>query len=754
MEEEIELEHLIINHVNETKYKPVKPRMIAQRLELPKEQFRDVKKTVKRLVREGKLSYGANHLVLPAATQKPEVRQVVGTFRRAAGGYGFVRPRGATPGSRENDIYISANRTLDAADGDVVAVRLKRGSRRGDSDRQRGEIAEVLERDTHQFVGTYLEREGLGFVRVDGTVFVQPILVGDAGAKRAGEGDKVVIEMVRFPSHIHDGEGVIVEVLGKHGTPGVDTQLIMREFKLPESFPEEVLEVARQQAEDFDEAITDGRHDFTDMVVLTIDPKDARDFDDAISLERIENNHWKLGVHIADVSHFVRPGTLLDDEARQRATSVYLPDRVVPMLPEIISNNLASLQPKRVRFTKSVFIEFSEDGVPIDAEVFNGAIKSQHRFTYEEVDDYLADRENWKQKLSVDVFTLVGRMHELAMILRRRRLDGGAIELTLPEVKIDLDRDGHVRGAHTVENTESHQVIEEFMLAANEAVAQLLDKQDLFFLRRVHRPPVRRKLKDLTNFVRELGFDCGNLESRFEIKKVIEEVAGKPAAHAVNYAVLRSMTKACYSPEEEEHYALGTRHYCHFTSPIRRYPDLEIHRMFDALARGKRPPQNYDEMLLLGELCSDREQRAEKAERELIKIKLLNFLGHKIGEQLDAVITGVEDYGLFAQGVELPAEGLIRVQTMQDDYYDYDSKAHTLTGRRAGNCYRLGDLVRVEIAHVDVDRRQLDFRLVKSVEKRKPSKVARKKAKAKKKKTAKRGKTKKKRAKKRTKKRR
>jgi ribonuclease R len=373
---------------------------------------------------------------------------------------------------------------------------------------------------------------------------------------------------------------------------------------------------------------------------------------------------------------------------------------------------LASLQPGKLRYAKSVFIELTPDGSRVAAEFYNSAIISKRRFSYEEVDDYLADPHRWQSKLTTGVFALLGRMRELALILRRRRLDGGAIELTLPEIKIDLDKTGSVCGAHVVRQTLSHQIIEEFMLAANEAVAAHLNDQELNFLRRVHEPPDPRKLLALTEFVRELGIECESLESRFEIKRVVEAMRDDPRQHAVHYAVLRSFQKAIYSPVEEGHYALNSRNYCHFTSPIRRYPDLVIHRMFDALIRGQRPVDDFDQLAVLGGHCSDREQRAEAAERELIKVKLLTFLSTRIGERMEAVVTGVMEFGLFVQGVELPAEGLLRVETLADDYYRFDRASHTLTGHRQGNSYRLGDLLLVEIAYVDVDRRQLDFRLV------------------------------------------
>jgi ribonuclease R len=753
------LEPIVLAHVLGPKYQPVKPRVIAKQLKLPSEQHKALKLAIRRLVKRGKLSYGSGHLVRapksqasgargqetgvrrqgtvdrgqkagarltrdadtlnPALSQRERGQSkhvVTGTFRRTASGFGFVRPQGATRGDKSGDVYIPARSTMDAADRDLVRVRLSKQAARGRKGelRQAGEIVEIVERDTHQFVGVYKERRGTGYVDVDGKVFAEPIPVGDPGAKGAAEGDKVVIEMVRFPTHTHAGEAVITEVLGAKGAPGVDTLSIIREFGLPEGFPEDVLADARQQADAFDESLA-GRLDLTHETTITIDPVDARDFDDAVSLTRLVSGHWKLGVHIADVAHFVRARSPLDREARERGTSVYLPDRVIPMLPEVISNNLASLQPHKVRYTLSALMEFTADGAYVGCEVKRAAIKSSRRFTYEEVDEYLADREAWREKLAPPVWTLLANMHELAMILRGRRMEHGAIELTLPEVKIDLDKRGEVVGAHLVVNTESHQIIEEFMLAANEAVARMLGEAGLNFLRRIHEPPDPRKLHALTTFIRELGIECESLESRFETRRVVAQVAGKPEEHAVNYAILRSMQKAVYGPEQVGHYALNKEHYCHFTSPIRRYPDLTIHRMIETLARGKRPHDDFDRVVMLGEHCSEREQRAEQAERELVKVKLLSYLAKKIGSQMDAVITGVEEFGLFAQGVELPAEGLVHVDTLGDDHYRYDRETRSLAGHRSGNRFRLGDVIRVEVAHVDIDRRELDFRIVRKV---------------------------------------
>jgi ribonuclease R len=771
-----DLREQLLQHVGGPNYQPVKPSVIAKQLGLAGEDAYQLKKTIKRLVKENQLAYGPSHLVFAAGkspaqrkatkqadeqasakasfqhalhksktrsldaaneesipiTKEPikkskAVREprpektkskhppnhVVGTFRKAAAGFGFVRPEGTLPSTgRDADVFIPMDKTGDAAEGDIVSVRLEKRGRMGKIE---GRIIDVIERATSRFVGVYFEQAGMGLVQIDGKLFQKPIYVGDPGAKGARVDDKVVVDMVRFPSHSRDGEGVIVDILGQRGEPGVDTMSIIHEFNLPGEFDDDALEDARAQARKFDESIPKNRRDLTEDVVVTIDPVDARDFDDAISLEKNKQGHWVLGVHIADVSHFVQSKSPLDREAHDRATSVYLPDRVIPMLPEIISNNLASLQPDKVRYALTAVMEMTPEGVLVATDVFKSAIKSRRRFTYEEVDEFLEDRAAWKKKLKPEVHGLLGRMHELAMLLRQRRFTRGALELSMPEIKIDLDKNGRVTGAHLTKNTESHQIIEEFMLAANEAVAQKLDDAGLLFLRRVHGNPDPRKQKVATEFIRELGFDVESIENRFELQKLLDEVKGDPRQHAVNFAVLRSMQRAVYSPEDEGHYALASENYCHFTSPIRRYPDLTVHRLIEELNRKKKPVQKMDNLLVLGDHCSEREQRAADAERELKKVKLLHFLENKIGMELDGVITGVENFGLFVTGTELPAEGFIHISALTDDYYRFDRGRHAIEGHRGGNAYRLGDTVRVAVAAVDVDTRSLDFRLVARV---------------------------------------
>ena len=769
MNQSINIEKLILELVLADNYQPLKPKAIAKKLELLEDE-KKVRRTIRKLVQAGRISFGDKHQVIkpktknkndkrksgssepgfgdgvfpaevnpfplhskskshakPKAKGKPPAedqpvqssekkkkKRVVGVFRRNQAGFGFVTPLDSIVIDRSEDIFIPRMKTLDAADRDTVSVRLSK-PRPGDrADRMSGRILEVVERHTHRFVGTYRESGNYGVVVVDGGEFDSAILVGDAGAKNCRIEDKVVVEMVHFPSSNEPGEGVIVEVLGARGEPGVDTKMIIREFDLPEEFPEAVLQDARDQAEKFDESIN-RRTDFTKQTVVTIDPKTARDFDDAISLQRLENGHWELGVHIADVSHFVPFRSKLDTEAYLRGTSIYLPDQVIPMLPEIISNNLASLQPGRIRYCMTAVIEFSEAGVPINTQLHRGAIKSAHRFNYEEIDDYLENDKPWKEKLAPDVFRIVRDMHTLAMTLRKRRMDGGAIDLILPEVKIELGDDGAVSGAHTVQNTESHQVIEEFMLAANEAVARRLADEKLFLMRRVHPKPTDAKLADLTKFVRELGIDCENLESRHELKRVIAASANMPQRHAIHFAVLRAFQKAIYSPEEIGHFALNSENYCHFTSPIRRYPDLIIHRMVGDLVDGKKPKSNFDTLATLGKHCSELEKRATEAERELIKLKLLSFMAERVGETINAVITGVESFGIFVQGVDIPAEGMLAVNNLPPDSYEYDRASRTMSGFEESNQFRLGDTIRVTVSKVDLDQRLLEYEIADRV---------------------------------------
>jgi ribonuclease R len=705
-----DIERKIVALVTSQAYRPLKPKALARSLGIAADQYGPFKADVRRLIKEGRLELGKNGTIRPSGTSNT----VIGVLRKTSGGFGFVRPH-LSEGKPVPEIYIPQETLGDASSGDTVLVRISRKSKRPDLG-PRGEIVRVLERATRQFVGTYFERDGQGLVRVDGTVFSHSIYVGDPGAKGARVEDKVVLEMLRFPTAEERGEGVITEVLGPRGRPGVDTLSIIKAFGLPEEFAPDALEDARSQAARFNEKDLGGREDFTGWTTITIDPVEARDFDDAVSLTQDpQSKHWLLGVHIADVGHFAVPGSALDREARKRGTSVYLPQRVLPMFPEVISNGLASLQQGKVRYVKSVLMDLTGGGVKTDVRFANAAIRVKRRFAYEQVLALLEDPHgelSQDLKVEPEILELLWRMRDLAKILNKRRLRRGSLQLHMPEPELEYDKDGRVTGAHFRANDISHVMIEEFMLLANEAVAEHLDDKNVAFLRRVHPAPDPSKLKAFAEFARILGYKVQRESDRFALQRVLNQSADKPEAHAVHYALLRSLKQAIYSPEKEDHYALASENYCHFTSPIRRYPDLVVHRLLDQLIRRGRAGSDFEELTALGEHCSKMERRAETAERELVKLKLLTYLSERLGMEMEVIITGVADYGFYGQSEVLPVEGLVHISTLPDDYYYFDQASHSLIGQRSKRRYRLGDKVKVKVVRVDLQKRQADLRVL------------------------------------------
>ena len=755
----------ILKIVNQPDYRPQKPKKFLTPLGLTSDEARPLRLLIREMVAKGEIAYGQGRFVMPITKSGDTVagsrgsiaasNLVIGRFQRRHSGVGFVRPRfvseDAPPG---NDIFVPAFWTRDAASGDIVAIEVierrvrdnygkntKRNRRRNDPSREdrgpRGRVVEIIERASNRFVGTYNVENGWGYVQVDGSIYKQMIPLGDASASSAREGDKIVVEMVRYPTPYNPGVAVIVEVLGPHGVPGIDTLLIMRQFDLPEQFSEATLKAARKEVEKFFKQIPDDtgnqtaeesqqlrrtfekmkRLDLTDGIVITIDPADAKDFDDALSLEKLDNGNWRLGVHIADVAHFLPKDSPMDKEAFSRATSVYLPDKVIPMLPEVLSNALASLQPGKIRFAKSVFIEFTPTGTRAHTEFFRSVIKSKQRFNYTEVQEFFEHPAKFKTKWRPEIRKLLTDLFKLMKVLRQKRLDRGALEMDVPEPKIELDDDGVVIGAHIYPYHDSNRVVEECMLAANEAVAELLAAKGIPFLRRIHAGPSPRKLQGFTEFIKSLDIadlDPDDLyQDRFIIQRLLDSVRGTSQEYAVNFSLLRSMQKAIYSPVTEGHYALASTCYCHFTSPIRRYPDLTVHRLLDEILLGKEPQPDFRELMVVGEHCSDREQRAETAERELVKLKLIDYMSRHIGDRIEVVVTAVEQFGVFVMGLEIPAEGLIRIEGLNDDFYRFERSAKILMGERAGNTFRVGDRLLVEVVRADAEARQIDFRLLK-----------------------------------------
>ncbi|MCA8986121.1 MAG: ribonuclease R [Planctomycetaceae bacterium] len=702
----------LLEYLSLPNYEPMTVKSLAKKLGYKKKVRDKVDQAVERLVTEGKVQVDPQGLVHP--TNKSHALR--GILRKVSTGNGYVILQEPKPAHLTEDLFIDRRDLGDAQTGDEVAVVLLK--RRRSNGQQCGRIIEVIQRATNRFVGTYFEEDGQGYVFVDGKNYEEAIWVGDPGAKGARLDDKVVIEMIRFPTQYAVGEAVLIEVLGARGQAGVDTLSIIHEYGLPTEFSLEAVQQAAHLMEKFDEKNLEGRMDLTHDPIVTIDPATARDFDDAISLTETENGHFHLGVHIADVSHFVQPNTPLDRDAYIRGTSVYLPTRVIPMLPEVLSNGLASLQEGRVRFVKSVFIEFNPEGIPVDVRFANSAIKVRKRFSYEQVMDFLLHPENHPE-LEVAVSTLLLRMQKLARILRSRRFSRGALELSMPEIVLQFNAEGRVAGAEEAVNDESHQIIEEFMLAANIAVATELNARGVQFLRRIHPPPSPEKVQAFQKFIESLGLELPQAQSRESLQELLDQTAGTPLQRSVHFSFLRSLQQAEYSPEEMGHYALAADDYCHFTSPIRRYPDLTIHRIIDRLIlRGEKyGGESYEHLMKAGLHCSETERRAERAERELKRLKLLEYMEQFIGKEFDAVVTGVEKFGLFCQCLQVPAEGMIHISDLSDlDQFYYDRDARCLVGKGTNLRLRLGLLVRIRIVHVDLDRRELDMKLVKLLE--------------------------------------
>lgn len=708
-----DFEKKILDYVTRPGYTPVREKALLKKVGGSKSTFAEFEQAMENLRASKDILVSDSGLIRPVKKEG----WIAGMIKKTGSGAGYLIPHHkpddiAHDQRHAGDLYISERDLGDAQTGDEVYATVI--NRRRSGGQICGRVVEIIERASTTFVGTYFESHGEGYVHVDGKIFNSPIHVGDPGAKGVSSEDKVVIDILHFPSKDYLGQGVISKVLGPHGKPGVDLLSIVYEFGIPMEFPEEVLKEAREQASLFDETRLGNRRDLTKETIVTIDPVDARDFDDAISLTRNEKGHWVLGVHIADVAHFVKEGSALDREAVRRGTSVYLPGQVIPMLPEIISNGLASLQEGQVRFTKSAFIEFTSDGVPVHTEFANSAIQVTQRFAYEQVLPIIQERDEQGKNVSTEVRELLKNMHHLAMMLRARRFAAGALELHLAEVRLTFDDKHRVSGAVEREHDESHQIIEEFMLAANISVAEAFHARNLRFLRRAHPSPDLARQVAFAEFVNALGYTLKKAQSRKDLQRLIEQVHGTPVEQAVNYAMLRSLKQAEYTDEELGHYALAVEHYCHFTSPIRRYPDLTIHRMIDEILErpDKGKGQSPQGLRQLGQELSLRERRAESAERELTKVKLLSWMIENNIKTLKTMITGVETFGLFCRGTDVPVEGLLHISRLgKHDYFHQDAAKFSIVGERTGQEYRIGDFLTVEVEKIDLDRRELDFRL-------------------------------------------
>ncbi|MFP4144801.1 MAG: ribonuclease R [Phycisphaeraceae bacterium] len=729
----------ILNHLSDRRYEPRTVRQLAKDLGIPEPEMDAFQDAVEQLLEEDQIVIGgAGRIVLP-----PPGREVLGVFRRHERGFGFVIPDELT---QHGDLFVPPGKTGDAMTGDRVRCRVRREDKRARGGRSpyTGQIVEIVQRADRRYVGTLFKRGKLHLVEVDGRILHDPVIIRDPHAKNAHVGDKVVIELIDYPEGRDElAEGVITEVLGEAGEPDVETTAIMRAYGLAERFDEDVLAQARRAARSFDDkAVPKDREDLTGQFTVTIDPPDARDFDDAISIRKIDEGDaaWELGVHIADVSHFVQVDTPLDSEAYDRGNSTYLPQRVLPMLPELLSNGVCSLQEGVNRFTKSAFIRYDAQGNVVGQRFSRSVIHSDKRMTYLEAqalidDDVREARKHTKSepKYSRQLITALKQMDELARVIRKRRFRDGMITLELPEVELIFDESGRVVDAQPEDDAFTHKLIEMFMVEANEAAARLFDSMDIPMVRRIHPDPDAHDISDLRMFARVAGYNIPARPSRKELQTLLDAVRGKPAQHAVHMAVLRTLSKAEYSPMLIGHFALASEHYTHFTSPIRRYPDFVVHRGLDAYldavadvgGTGGRKrkqvarkvsddPRVPDEQRLtqIGRHCSNTERNSQDAERELRTYMVLELLAEHVGEDYDGTVTGVTGNGVFVQLDRYLVDGFVATSELPGpagERWKLNEQTGALVAQRSGKSVTLGARFVVRIAKVDLTRRQMEL---------------------------------------------
>jgi ribonuclease R len=671
--------------------------------------------------------------------------EIVGSYRSNKRGFGFVKPNKLY---REGDVYIGAGAQGDAVSGDTVRVEISRSKRwkgKGDA----GRIVEVLERGRSEYVGTLYKRGNSWFAQPDGRELHDPVIIRDVGAKDAKQGDKIVFEMLHYPEKDYYGEGVISRILGDAGRPDVETQAVMLAYGLFEDFNEESKEEARNSATYFEETGDLDREDLTKEFIFTIDPPDARDFDDAINISfDKETNEWELGVHIADVASFVQQGSSLDVGAQERGNSVYLPRRVIPMLPEVLSNGVCSLQEGVRRWAKSVFIRFDNKGKVLGHRLRNTVISSSKRLTYLEAQALIDGDEKEARKNTVSGGAYSEELKEtlkladaLAKKLLKRRRKDGMIELQLPEVVLEFDDEGHVVDAHPEDDAFTHRIIEMFMVEANEAVARTFAGLDIPLLRRVHPEPKFGDMIELRLFARSVGIGISEEPTRQDLQRLLQATKDGEASRAVHFAVLRTLTQAIYSPAEVGHFALASHHYAHFTSPIRRYPDLTVHRALAAYldqtdngkmmkgGKAKRSKignlQNDNRVLDEGNLlevgahCSSTERNAEQAERSLRTFLVLQFLNEKhLGDEFVGIITGFTSAGIFVSLERFLVEGLCRFDSLKQSSkssgrWEKLEGTGQIVALQSGAVLSIGDKVTVQISAIDLPTRQMEVHMTK-----------------------------------------
>src|SRR6476620_6839744 len=705
---------LLRDHVlalmRERVHHPAGMRELLQILRIARDDRTAFKRHIKNLVASGDLIHIRGHRFgLP---EKMDL--YVGRLQTHPAGYGFVTPE--RPLDMGGDIYISGPLLNEAMHGDRVVVRIERVKEGG---RAEGRIIRILERAISSIVGRYdRDDSGMGHVAPFDRRVLMDIVVPPGQEGGASPGEMVIVELTRWPTATRGAIGRVADVLGDIDAPGVDTEIIIRKWAIPDAHSADAVAEAVRLGTTVSEKVIRGRTDFRRVPTVTIDGEHARDFDDAITIERLANGNFWLGVHIADVSHYVHDGSALDREAYDRGTSVYFPERAVHMFPSELATGLCSLNPHVDRLVQSCFMEIDRRGPVGRHEFHDGVINSNARMTYTAVNGILTDRDPELMRQYAHVVPMFDLMRELFQILNDARRRRGSVDFDLNETEVVIDEGGMVEASIALQRNVAHRLIEEFMLLANETVASYLESQNAPTLYRVHEEPDILKVAKFEDFISGFGYSLGapltTLRPR-HFQKLIEKIQGKPEEKPIAFLMLRTMQKARYAPENLGHFGLAAASYTHFTSPIRRYPDLVVHRALRAARHQLLTDETREEWLEdLPEIArhtSDMERRADDAERELLQWRKVRFMADKVGDEFDGYITGVAAFGLFVELADHFVEGLVHISSMADDYYRYLESSHTLRGENTEKVYRLGDKVQVQVIRVDMERRQIDLGL-------------------------------------------
>jgi ribonuclease R len=683
--------------------RPLLLREILRRLGLQKEQRQKARECLRDLADEGKVvRIRGNRYGLPS-----KMNLVVGRVKTHPDGYGFVIPE--TEG--EEDIFISPRNLKEAMNGDRVVARVESIRRKG----KEGSVIRILERKTRKVVGKFMRAKNYSYIIPEDERILQEVFIPEGETKRARPNQIVVAEITRYPAERARPEGKITHILGYPDDPEIEPQIIIHKYDLPHRFTSAALEEAQNLPPAPSSHEYRDRVDLREIPTFTIDGENARDFDDAVSIERERDGGLKLYVSISDVSHYVKKETALDNEAYSRGTSVYFPDRAIPMFPPELSNEICCLHPRVDRLTLTAELRYDGNGARRTVQFYPSVIRSNERLTYTLVRKMLVDEEAELRRKFKHLLPSLELMADLCQELRRRRIGRGAIDFDLPEPEVILNLQGETEDIIRAERNLAHQIIEEFMIAANEAVAHFMEEKGFPFIYRIHEPPKKEAIDEFRRFISHLGYKMRKESdhSPKEFQRVLSDIKGRPEERVVNEILLRSMKWAKYSAKNLGHFGLASDGYTHFTSPIRRYPDLIVHRLLKRVLSKKEVKIPEEILANQADHLSNRERVAMEAEREILNRYRVRFMKDKIGEEFDGMISGVTAFGFFVELKDIFVEGLVRVTSLPDDYYQYHEKRYCLVGERTHKTFRIGDGVRVRVDRVDVERRHIDFGMLK-----------------------------------------